>query len=776
VAALPDDDGPTMSGAPGEARVDHALPPVDAVDGDDTTTAEAGPPAAAARSREASVHPTDSDADDPHDQEDRTVQQRVEPPGAARKPSGLAPPALALPTALRPPSRPPSRPPAPVPAAGTPASAPLPSTQPSGAVAKPAPGPVTQTTETEPTDLTDELADDLTDDGDDGDDDLIEDSITATAPRISPSNLMDAAQSGHGVPLAIPGSVEIRTVDHDDLLDETEIRTRPGYSPLQIPETLRGSPAPMHGAPETAPSPPRPAAGRPPNIAPETERDHDDSATAQSVSPAMAAAAELAKARLPDSSTARAPDTTPQSRSPATQVSPSGRSPRSSPRAASPRPAAGMPFQPDVVDEPPTRPGVEGAVDDAEELATRPGVEGAEPATRPGVEGADEPATQPGLGESPTRPGVPDPDTAKRLDVKRIEGLGSYANEDDDEDESVTTRGRVAEPYEEKDESVTTQAPAVPHSVIEAAIRAPNAIRNGPDATNGTTQRLKKTREAAADASPADGEAESITTQAPGPLTNILRVIASGSSPALGSDPALPLLDEDEPPENRTAVMLNAPLNRVIAELASASSLPAIRPNGGPMLHGPQGSAAPRLERSSESGLRVARAGGVDRASLGVLGVVADASARNSGIGPSANALASDGSISAANGLDRAHMSGEQRIFSGHDQPSVHEVDLGKGPRYGLLVAIVAVISVIVPVTLFLVLHHPSEAPVPGVPAEPASEIEKHDGARQKGVRGKNGQITAPSASVAPSASAAPAVPSASASAKPGAKGFPFRR
>lgn len=708
---MPEDDGPTMTGAPGERRADHALPAVDATDGDDTTTAEAGPPASRrddpsvpSAARAGGEKGDDTRGHDPHAHEDRTVQQKVDPPLAARKPSGLAQrgPASA---AARPASAPPSRPPAPT--AGAPASAPVPSTEPGGAMsAAPAAPPVTRSTETdiEPTDITDELDDDLTED----DDDPVEDSITATAPRISHSNLMDAAQSGHGVPITIPGSVEIRTIEHDELLDETEVRTRPGHSPLHIPLTLRGSTAPLHASSQPPP-PPRPAAGRPPSTAAESE----DAA-------------------------------------------------RLTARAASPRPAAGMPFQPDVVEEPATRPGVEGAD---------------EPPTRPGVPSSEEPATHPGLEESPTRPGAPDPETAERLDVKRAidAAANTYANEDDDDDESVTTRGRVAEPYE-ADESVTTQAPAVPHSVIEAAIKAPRGIiyatlDDGTDGTDGTTQRVKK-REAAL-SSPADGEAESITTQAPGPLTNILRVIASGSSPELGSDPGLPLLEEDEPLENRTAVMANAPLKRIISELASASSLPAIRPTGGPMLHGPLGSAAPRLEPSSESGLRVARAGGVDRASLGALGI-ADASARHSGIGRTASALASDGSISAAN-----NGNGDLALFPAQVQPSVHDVELGKGPRYGLLVAIVAVISVIVPVTLFVVLHHPSEALVPGVPAEPASEIQKHDGTRIKAVRGKNGQMTSPSASIAPSVSDAPATsaaPATSSSSKPGAKGFPFRR
>ena len=174
----------------------------------------------------------------------------------------------------------------------------------------------------------------------------------------------------------------------------------------------------------------------------------------------------------------------------------------------------------------------------------------------------------------------------------------------------------------------------------------------------------------------------------------------------------------------------------------------------GPLVHG---AAAPRLEPSSESGLRVARSPEVDRASLGALGLAGDRNARSSGVGMHAHALASDGSISGSR--DRAMNA--NGVFPGHVQPSLHDVDLGKGPRYGLLVAIVGVISIVVPVTLFYFLHQASEGSVPtGAPSEPASEIEKHDGARVKAVRGKNGQMTAPSASPSPS-------PSASASSRP---------
>lgn len=390
-----------------------------------------------------------------------------------------------------------------------------------------------------------------------------------------------------------------------------------------------------------------------------------------------------------------------------------------------------------------------------------------EPPTRPGLDGVGESATRPRPAESPASARASEPETSKRIDVG-----DSYANEDD-EDESVTTRGRAVEaPY--ADESVTSRAPAVPKSVVDAALERRDGMHDDAsldDGTDGTTQKVKKSRDAAL-SSPADGEAESITTQAPGPLTNILRVIASGSSPEMVA--ALPRLEDDEPPENRTAVMVNAPLKRIASEGPSAAA-PSVRPAGGTFTHGPQSAAAPQLEPSSESGLRVARAGSGsgERMSLGALGA---GDGRNSGVGPIGNALASDGSVSSP--MDIRGHAGAEVPFPPAQQPSLHDVDL-KVPRYGLLVGIVAVISVIVPVTLFFVLRHGSETVAPGVPSEPASEIQKHDGARAKGTRGKNGAFVPVPTAAAPSASASAAAPSAAPSTRPAPGqrgGFPFRR
>ena len=419
--------------------------------------------------------------------------------------------------------------------------------------------------------------------------------------------------------------------------------------------------------------------------------------------------------------------------------------------AVSSSPAAAV-----IADGPPTRPGLS---DESDELLTRPGLGGEpEPPTRPGLEGANEPAT---------RPGLTDPATLK---VDLSGDAAGYAN-DQDEDESVTARGPAAEPYGE--DSVTTQAPNVPLELIHAALMAADASATGSldDTSAASTQKVKKPGGVGEAPSPADEEAESITTQAPGHVTNMLRVIASGSSRRIGKGNLAPLEDDDdEGPENRTAVMANAPLKRVIHDAESSSPLPAIRPTGGPLSHGPMGAAAPRLEPSSESGLRVARSGSGsnERASLGQL--MASGDARNSGALPASAALSSDGGLSSA-ADSRGHGLADMSLQ--HMQPSLHDVDLGKGPSYGLLVAIVAVISIVVPVTLFVFLRHGSDSVSPqAAPSEPASEIVKPGVARGKSPRGKNGLTIVPPATV--SAPVVPA-PSGAPSSKSGSRS-PFGR
>jgi hypothetical protein len=662
-----------MVGAVGEPAVPPRRPTGHDghVPADDTTSALLGAPAAPppngapakATPVELSEDELDGDDDDGNDDDEdgtdeRTVQQAVPPAIAAAAIAAASKARVAVAALPAPPSNHP-----------VPGAAP--------------PGPVREAAKTDATDITDITVDD----------DPIEDSITATAPRLNAANLMEAAQSGRGVPIAIPGRVEIRTLeDDDDPQDETEVRTRPGHAGLDVPSTLRAAAA--------LPAP-RPAAGRPPE-------------------------AKLAALPVAEDHEVGAPDE-------------------------------------DGVTTQAQAPRVEPLVDASDELLTRPGLGGeGDPPTRPGLEAPTEPATRPGLGGAVATSDQP---TAK----VKVDPNG-YPNDQDD-DESVTTRARSgdAEPYGE--DSVTTQAPNVPLDLIHAAIKAAEAANAAAldDTSADTTQKLRKPRTKAAP-SPADEEAESITTQAPGHVTNMLRVIASGSSPDLPTSKNKPIEEDDEGPENRTAVMAGAPLKRVIQEVESNGRLPAIRPTGGPLSHGPMGAAAPRLEPSSESGLRVARSGSGsnERASLGQL--LASPDARNSG------ALVASMPIDPASlapfdprSLGPAEM--------GQLQPSLHDVNLGKGPSYGLLVAIVAVISVVVPVTLYVVLRHGTESVTQAVPSEPSTEIEKPGAPRGKSGRGKNGLTIVPSATAGASASPAPsAVPSSAPSGKPGTKGPPFGR
>lgn len=540
----------------------------------------------------------------------------------------------------------------------------------------------------------------------------IDDSITTMAPRVDAMALLEMARAERASPVAIPGSVEIRTVEDDELLDETEVRTRPGHTGLGVAAALLPDDAPLRGLSGQPSPPPRPAAGRPPSAAAlgaapfEGHAADDDGVTTQAVAPRTGSAPNLVAGLAPA-------------------------------------------IVADAAEEPRTRPGVE----EADELATRPGLEGvAEPLTRPGV---GEPETKPGLGDSPTASALHGvkPSTA---------GDDSYANEDDDE-ESVTARERAVEPYD--GDSVTTQAPNVPLALIDSVLNA-STPDSFDDTTGGTTQRVKARSLAAS--SPADGEVESITTQAPGPLTNILRVIASESSPDAGGA-ANALLDEDEEPENHTEVMANAPLQHIVAETAAPAGLPPIRPTGGPLQFGPQGSRAPNAASGSLNGMLVARSGsGTDeRGSLGMPAAGGDP--RTSGVLRAEGSPRSDAPING--GMDQLGHAATEMAFphaQGAAQPDLADGHPGVAPRYGLLVGIVAAISVLVPITLFFVLRHNAEPVARALPAEAVSDVQTRDGPRGRAVRGRNGVMRPPA-----TASAAPTgqpVPSGATG------GSPFRR
>jgi hypothetical protein len=332
--------------------------------------------------------------------------------------------------------------------------------------------------------------------------------------------------------------------------------------------------------------------------------------------------------------------------------------------------------------EPQTLPG--GAQARAGELPTKPGVDAREAPTKSGVTGA--------------------PDTEAEYDAEA----------------SITSRAlaqqSAADDY--ADDSVTTQAPLGPAAAGVVGVRVN-------DDTDATTQKKPKPP-----ASPADEEAESITTQAPGHLTNMLRVIASDvarqkSSGALPVAEAVQPIEDDEPPENKTAVMPNAPLkgaaNAMMQKHGTLQGMgPASPPSGRPAAISPLGgglSAAALLHPGSESGLRVARNDPTsgEHASLSAL----------VGVHPVDRASVGRVGIDSQQG-GFPHAGPQPSLFPLTPGPGDIE-PIPKAPRYGLLVAVVAAISVIVPVSLYVFLNRGEEAPVVHVPAQPSSDVVKRD-------------------------------------------------
>ncbi len=251
-------------------------------------------------------------------------------------------------------------------------------------------------------------------------------------------------------------------------------------------------------------------------------------------------------------------------------------------------------------------------------------------------------------------PSVLDPPTSPRLDpptapVPKPNLPPTPAAEDD--------------PYDH-DESVTTRGPAVLDEVL--------------DGTEGTTKKIK-----GAPTLPAEDEPESVTTQAPGHLTNMLRVIAAEVPSPIGDDE-----DEDARPENKTAVMPNRPYS---AQVAAAS--PVQRPSGPSPI-------APNIalgrDHGSESALRVGDPippRPMDHASLGVLAVP----------GP------------------RPHEAAPPPFPMA--PPSVAQPPQ-KPPRYGTLVAFMALVSIALPVSVFYILRgRVEEPPGPREVRTPSSEV-----------------------------------------------------
>ncbi len=139
----------------------------------------------------------------------------------------------------------------------------------------------------------------------------------------------------------------------------------------------------------------------------------------------------------------------------------------------------------------------------------------------------------------------------------------------------------------------------------------------------------------------------------------------------------------------------------------------------------PSGPLAPRLDPGSESGLRIAHeATSGEHASLGVI-------------------LGAEKRMSSG----RVGIESEARIAHANTEPAVFplasdDMPIPASPRYGLLVTVVAAVCIIIPVALYVFLtSNKEEAVVPGVPAQPSSDVVKRDDTiRQKFVKPTKGK------------------------------------
>lgn len=238
-----------------------------------------------------------------------------------------------------------------------------------------------------------------------------------------------------------------------------------------------------------------------------------------------------------------------------------------------------------------------------------------------------------------------------------------------DADESVTTRGPAVADFE--DDNVTAQGPRpAPRAAIPLGAR--------PTLPDEADAALKRAAERAHDF---EEDIESVTTRAPGQLTNMLRVIATPEEP----------LEGDEPLDNKTAVMPGAPARASpsgdVGALQRARSIAA---GSG----GARGAALAELrEPSSDSGLRLARG----------------------------DAPSGDQAVMVVPGVPPLSI---QTFNTRHGPLSPQELEFGaavKRPRYGLLVVTVAIFSFAIPLALFLWLQ---QGMVEDAPPRVAAEVE----------------------------------------------------
>ncbi|AKV00916.1 hypothetical protein AKJ09_07579 [Labilithrix luteola] len=382
------------------------------------------------------------------------------------------------------------------------------------------------------------------------------------------------------------------------------------------------------------------------------------------------------------------------------------------------------------------------------------------------------PAPKPAAGSRPQPSPPPDPlpadqepDSITAMAPKRSEAIAALmagAIEDDTASairEARTTVGGRPHPAQkaasnapdayDAEESITTRGPPVDLDDDSITSLGPPLARNNPPLAGRISplDRAIALPESERPARMPGTEDDSVVTaEAPAPLTNMLRVIASDR-----------ISKGDEEEEiSRTSVMSDAPFRRVLDASASAS-VAAVAPHphhvigGGASMGGLAVAATLHAGLpASDSGLRVAQSPQSGSGERNLAGSLASSAAA---------AIPRD----APSGSPSDSFSG-----SGAREPSLHDVDF-RGPRYGLIVAVVASVSVLVPVTLFFMLHSsPEDTPDVrrAVATQPAADLVKRD----EGVRGRDRSKASPSAS--PSASPPPSPPPSTGAHRR----FPFRR
>ncbi|MBX3206101.1 MAG: hypothetical protein KF764_13600 [Labilithrix sp.] len=362
----------------------------------------------------------------------------------------------------------------------------------------------------------------------------------------------------------------------------------------------------------------------------------------------------------------------------------------------------------------------------------------------------DEPRKAP-----PGRPPQPIPAAGRRPGEDAPYAVASAAAEDEDAydaEESVTTRGPVLAGYDD-DDSVTAQAPVTRPNAL--APLAPAALAQPPtiDDRGGSSKKPQPKRQEHAPRAPAESdpdEVESITAQAPGHLTNMLRVIASPDD----------AIEDDEPPDNKTAVMLNAPVKPMHSTSGSLRAARPVMSGAGQSGSARAAAIADLREPSSDSGLRVARAEAPsgDHASQNAMMAAGPMmhGERGSGAQPAFGDLRTNRDVPPS-----AFANTEQAFHPPHGAhpQGMREFDFngaGKKPRYGLLVGLVALLSFAIPLVLFLWLHQDS---VDESPPRSASEVTPDLVGRADTPRVRAPKSVPPAASSAPRGGRAPWFP-----------------